>query len=445
MSPAIYILLGVALGCVIGWLLRSLRQQAPDVRVENELRELVRSHATELGQERGKIDGLTRNLVTAQADLANERKLRTDLRGEVEDMQEKFNTDFKAISDAALLTNTNRFNEQSSERLEELLKPLRSELSEFKISLDTTRNETLRHSSLLKDQISRIGSEAANLSKALKGDVKVLGNWGENMLDRILEKSGLQRDIHYRRQCDARDGEGDRRLLDVIVDLPENRNLIIDSKVSLRSYEDSVNAANETIRLVHTNKLIEAIRSHFRGLGAKRYQDLYGINVPDFVLMYLPIEAAFFTAIAREPTLFAEAFDENVVLTTNSTLLATLHTVAHVWGLAEQQKNALKIALRGGKLYDKFVGFIEDLQGVGKALTASLQAWETANAKLYTGPGNLVRQAEELRTLGVKAAKALPTKLVEQAAEVGAVLPPALPPVKKRSSLNELPIRSTHG
>ena len=427
MSAATYILLGVALGCVIGWLLRSLRPQAPDVRVENELREVVRARETDLVEARGKIDGLMHSLITAQADLANEQKLLTELRGQIEDMQEKFKTDFQAISDAALLNNTNRFNEQSSEKLKDLLEPLRGTITEFKTSLDATRDETTQHSVLLKDQISRVGTEAANLSKALRGDVKVLGNWGENMLDTILEKSGLQRGIHYRRQCDAKHDDGDRRLLDVIVNLPENRHLIIDSKVSLRSYEDSVNATDEATRLVYTDKLIDAIRTHFRSLGAKRYHDLYGINAPDFVLMYLPIEGAFFSAIAREPTLFAEAFDKKVVLITNSTLLATLHTVAHVWQLAERHKNALKIALRGGKLYDKFVGFIEDLRGVGTALSASQQAWQSAIAKLHTGPGNLVRQAEQLKILGVKAAKQLPRELVEQATETGVEIP-VLPP-----------------
>jgi DNA recombination protein RmuC len=270
---------------------------------------------------------------------------------------------------------------------------------------------------LLKEQVSRIGTEAANLSKALKGDVKVLGNWGENMLDQILEKSGLQRELHYRRQRGAKDVEGDQRFLDVIVDLPEKRNLVIDSKVSLRAYEESVNAVDDAARLTGLQRHIESLRKHFKDLGAKRYHDIHGINTPDFVLMYVPIEAAFFAAIAREPGLFAEALDHNVVLITNSTLLATLRTVSHVWQLADRQKHVLEIADRGGKLYDKFVGFEKDLQDVGKALDAAQDAWKGAADKLCTGPGNLVRQTEQLKTLGAKAAKSLPPASVEKADE----------------------------
>jgi DNA recombination protein RmuC len=231
----------------------------------------------------------------------------------------------------------------------------------------------------------------------------------------------LQRDVHYRRQRGAKDVEGDQRFLDVIVDFPEKKgSLIIDSKVSLRAYEESVNATDDTTRLAGLERHIEAIRKHFKDLGAKRYQDIEGMKTPDFVLMYVPVEAAFFAAIAREPGLFAEALDRNVVLITNSTLLATLRTVAHVWRLADQQKHVLEIADRGGKLYDKFVGFIEDMQAVGDSLGKARTAWENASTKLHIGSGNLVSQAEKLKQLGAKAAKSLPNVLLEKADEEAA-------------------------
>jgi len=310
--------------------------------------------------------------------------------------------------------NTSRFNQQSSENLGKLLAPLEKTLGEFKTSLDTTRTETATHSAVLKAEISRIGTDAANLTKALKGDVKALGNWGENMLDQILEKSGLQRDVHYHRQHGAKDVEGDQRFLDVIVELPEKRNLVIDSKVSLRAYEESVNAPDEMVRQARLGQHIESMRKHFKELGAKRYQDIHNINSPDFVLMYVPIEAAFFAAITREPELFSEALDNDVVLITNSTLLATLRTVAHVWRLAEQQKNVKEIADRGGFLYDKFVGFMEDLEKVGAAIKAAHKAWEDADKKLHIGSGNLVGQAEKLRKLGANASKPLPNSSLEK-------------------------------
>jgi DNA recombination protein RmuC len=341
----------------------------------------------------------------------------TTERQQLETIQEKFHKEFEAVSNKLILDNASRFNQQSTESLGKLLTPLKETLGEFKASLETTRKETATHSALLKEQVSRIGMEAANLSKALKGDVKVLGNWGENMLDQILEKSGLQRELHYRRQRGAKDVEGDQRFLDVIVDLPDKRNLVIDSKVSLRAYEESVNATDDPAKFAGLDRHIEALRKHFRDLGAKRYQDIHGINTPDFVLMYVPIEAAFFAAIAREPGLFAEAGDHNVVLITNSTLLATLRTVANVWRLADQQKHVLEIADRGGKLYDKFVGFVEDLQAVGDSLGKARKAWEDASTKLHTGSGNLVSQTEKLKQLGAKAAKSLPNALLEKANE----------------------------
>ena len=473
------LLIGLAVGALagglIGWLLGSRRAGEASLireqlRATSEAATQARQKAeTELATQRERLGQVNNDLATAQAQLSAGRQSLADLRrdyeqagedirtlqaeqlalkqrkGEaeaevtflkerlaterqqVETLQEKFRKEFEAISNKLLVDNASRFNQQSAESLEKLLAPLKDTLGEFKRSLDTTRQETVTHSAVLKEQITRIGNEAANLSKALKGDVKVLGNWGENMLDQILEKSGLQRDVHYRRQSAEKDLEGGQRFLDVIVELPEKRNLVIDSKVSLRAYEESVNCTDDLSRRDHLDRHVEALRKHFRDLGAKRYQDTHGINAPDFVLMYVPIEAAFFSAIAREPGLFGEALDHNVVLITNSTLLATLRTVAHVWRLADQQKHALDIADRGGKLYDKFVGFVADLETLGKALNAGKAAWEDAFSKLSTGQGNLVRQAELLRALGAKASKSLPPELVDSAGAADR-LPAPLPP-----------------
>jgi DNA recombination protein RmuC len=251
----------------------------------------------------------------------------------------------------------------------------------------------------------------------------VLGNWGEQRLEQILEKAGLQEGLHYERQqaaTSAAPGEDEarRRFLDVVVKLPEGRCLVIDSKVSLAAYEAHVNATDDpAAAALHLQRHVEALRKHVRDLGAKRYHELYGIQTPDFVLMYVPLESAYFAALAQEPGLFAEALERNVVLITNSTLLATLRTVAHVWRLAAQQENAAEIARRGGALYDKFCGFISDLEAVGKSLSASQGAYDEAMKKLHTGRGNLLRQAEDLKKLGARAAKALPAPLLERADE----------------------------
>ena len=352
----------------------------------------------------------------AKVTFLNERL--TIERAELQKVHETFRKEFEAISNSLLVRNAEHFKQQSSESLEKILSPLRENLKDFKSRLEDAYKDTATQNAVLKDQISRIGTEAANLARALKGDVKVLGNWGEQRLDQLLEKSGLQLGVHYDRQQSATDTEaGQQRFLDVIVRLPEKKHLIIDSKVSLMSYEAHINAADDAVRALHLDKHVESIRKHVRELASKRYQDLYGINAPDFVLMYIPLESAFFAAVAHEPDLFAAALEKNVVLITNSTLLATLRTVAHVWRLADQQKNALDIANRGGALYDKFVGFIEDLDDLGRSIGVSQKTYDEAMKKLHQGRGNLVRQAEELKTLGAKTSKSLPAPLLDKARE----------------------------
>jgi DNA recombination protein RmuC len=418
---------GSLLVAIVWWLMR--RQSKEAITLANSRDSLgqetlvaeLRKQITQRETEQKELHEQLRTLNKRNGELEAELKLLGERlateRLQLENIQGKFRNEFETISTRLIAENTSNLNRQSAESLKKVLDPLKEKLGEFKYSLDKTHDATTTNSALLKEQVSRIGAEAANLSKALKGDVKALGNWGENMLDQILEKSGLQRELHYRRQRGAKDAEGDQRFLDVIVDLPDKRNLVIDSKVSLRAYEESVNATDDPAKFAGLDRHVEALRKHFRDLGAKRYQDIHGINTPDFVLMYVPIEAAFFVAIARAPELFAEALDHNVVLITNSTLLATLRTVAHVWRLADQQKNVLEIADRGGKLYDKFVGFMEDLQAVGDSLGKARKAWEDASTKLHTGSGNLVSQTEKLKQLGAKAAKSLPNALLEKATE----------------------------
>jgi DNA recombination protein RmuC len=348
----------------------------------------------------------------------------TTERAELQKVHETFRKEFEAVSHSLLVKNAEHFKQQSSDNLDKILGPLRENLKDFRSRLEEAYKDTASQNAVLKDQISRISTEAANLARALKGDAKVLGNWGEQRLDQLLDKAGLQFGVHYDRQHAATDAEnGQQRFLDVIVKLPEGKHLIIDSKVSLVNYEAHINAEDEAVRALQLGKHIEAVRKHVKDLAAKRYQDLYGINAPDFVLMYIPLESAFFAAVAHEPDLFAEALNKNVVLITNSTLLATLRTVAHVWRLAAQQENAAEIARRGGALYDKFVGFITDLEDIGKSIGSSQRIYDEAMKKLHQGRGNLVRQAEELKTLGAKASKSLPQPLLEKSRDGDDTLP----------------------
>jgi DNA recombination protein RmuC len=381
-----------------------------------EFREKAKQYEVAAGASREQLMAAekARSDLDAKVTFLNERL--TTERAEVQKLHEAFRKEFEAVSNRLLVENSNQFKQQSSENLEKILNPLRENLKDFKSRLEETHSETGKQNAVLKDQISRIGTEAANLARALKGDVKVLGNWGEQRLDQLLEKSGLQLGVHYDRQQSATDTEAEQqRFLDVIIKLPEGKHLIIDSKVSLINYEAHLNAPDDVARAVHLEKHIENIRKHVKDLAAKRYQNLYGISSPDFVLMYIPLESAFFAAVAQDPDLFSDALDKNVVLITNSTLLATLRTVASVWRLAAQQENAAEIARRGGALYDKFVGFISDLEAVGKSLGDSQRQYDEAMKKLHQGRGNLVRQAEEMKTLGAKAGKSLPTPLLEKA------------------------------
>jgi DNA recombination protein RmuC len=466
MNSLAYISIGALLGCVIGWLFRALRTPPIDTRVEDELRKQVSDREMQLGQLRGELTSAREARATAEAaraaaeknlqeqraefekerasDAENQAIMTAELkrlgqlhaaaeaektflnerltteRKQIETVQEKFRKEFEAISNQLLLNSSNRFKEQSAERLNELLTPLKSTLTEVKSSLESTRKETETHSALLKDQIGRIGTEAANLSKALKGDVKVLGNWGENMLDKLLELSGLKQDVHYRRQVSVRDKENGARIIDVIVDLADGRNIIIDSKVSLNRYEQWINCTNETEKAAHLSNHIAAIRRHFETLGEKSYHDCVGVNAPDWVLMYIPIEGAFSAAISEDYSVFNEALNRKVILVTNSSLLAALRTVHHVWSIRQQEQNALRIAEAGGKLYDKFVGFVADMEAIGKALRNGTVAYDDALKKLQTGRGNLLSQAQQLCDLGAKAKKALPVHLVENADDDGA-------------------------
>jgi len=259
-------------------------------------------------QQIGKLEAERRFLTES---LETERK-------QIQSLQEKFQKDFQAIANKLLIENSKTFDEKSSENLDKLLGPLRETFLDFKNRLDSVHRQNLEQGTLLKDQISRIGTEAANLTKALKGDAKVLGNWGENMLDQILEKSGLQSGIHYRRQSGVRGENGEQRILDVVIELPDGKHLVIDSKVSLRCYEDYSNCVDDSLRKTHLESHVACLRAHFRGLGEKGYHEIHEISTPDFVLMYIPIEPAFFSAVAADSSLFSEALEKNVVLITNS-------------------------------------------------------------------------------------------------------------------------------
>ena len=268
---------------------------------------------------------------------------------------------------------------------------------------------------MLSEQSAKLSKDAENLTKALKSDVKAQGNWGEVILERILEKSGLTKNQEYFIQNSITTEDGKRFQPDVIIKLPEDKNVIVDSKVSLIAYERFSSAENVEEQQGHLKEHIASIKAHVKGLSDKNYQSLYGIDGLDFVLLFIPIEGAFSAAVQYDNTLFQDAFDKNVVIVSTSTLLATLRTIASIWKQEKQTQNAIEIARQGGALYDKFVGLTEDLLNLGKQMDTAKKSYEGAMNKISSGSGNLIKRADDLRKLGLKTSKQIEQKIIDKA------------------------------
>ncbi|GAA4445477.1 DNA recombination protein RmuC [Pontibacter saemangeumensis] len=365
---------------------------------------------------------LTNALTKTETDY-DHLKLRLQEQGrELEQLREKFLQQFQSISNQVLMTNAEHFNKASSENLERILSPLKERIKEFEAKVELTYEKTLKDSVSLKEQITQLASlnqqmsqDALNLTRALKGESKTQGNWGEYLLESLLEKSGLRKGVHYEREEVRQNDESRIYRPDVVVRLPDSKHLIIDSKMSLVAYEAYCSCEDELQQEAYLRSHINSVRTHFADLGRKNYHRLAGINSPDFVLMYIPIEPAFSLALQHDHDLFTDAFDRNIVLVTTSTLLATLRTVAGVWRQEDQKRNVLRIAEESGKLYDKFVGFVDDLKTIGKHLENSQSSYNAAMNKLTEGKGNLIRRVEILRELGAKTSKTLDESLLQEA------------------------------
>jgi DNA recombination protein RmuC len=331
------------------------------------------------------------------------------------DARERLTVEFKVLAERILEEKGKAFTDRNQIQMDGLIGPLREQLGDFKKRVEDVYDKESRDRAALLNEIGhlkhlneRIGKDALNLTNALKGDVKTLGGWGEVILERILEASGLEKGRAYETQVSLTGSSGNRYQPDVVVRLPEGRDVIVDAKVSLKDYERYHASSDETVRAAAIKAHLASLRAHFKGLSEKHYEDLEGIRTLDFLLMFVPIEAAFFAAVEHDRALFTEAFEKNVILVSPSTLLVTLRTIHNIWRYADQNENALEIARQAGGLYDKFIGFIEALEEVGRQLDRAREAYRTARDRLSTGRGNLVRRAEQLKVLGVKANKTLP-------------------------------------
>lgn len=345
---------------------------------------------------------------------------------EYQKLSKQFSDQFENLANRIFEDKSKTMHHNNRVQLENVLNPLKERIGEFEKQIQTSNQQSTEARSVLKEQIRQLTSlnsqmleDARNLTHALKGDSKVQGNWGEMILEKVLEKSGLTSGREYHVQQRLITEEGRRLQPDVVVDLPDERKVVIDSKVSLTAYERYMSAENEEERLLQSKAHLNSVRTHIKQLSAKNYEQLYGIKSPDFVLLFIPIEPAFSMAIREDNDLYLRAFEFNIVIVTPSTLLASLSTISSLWKQEYQNRNVIAIAKQAGSLYDKFFGLYNDLSILGKNLGTARRTYDGAMNKLMTGQGNLVRQVEKIKELGAKTKKQLPKELLDKSAEDG--------------------------
>lgn len=405
--------------------LNDLHTQLAISETKNEKLEAeARKLREEISISRQENQKLQIHLTRSETEYQNIQKRLEEQKTEVEKLNEKFALEFKNLANEIFEEKSKKFTDQNKINIGELLDPLKERIGEFQKKVEDTNKEGVERNASLVQQIinladlnKQITKEAENLTKALKGDSKQQGNWGEVILERILEKSGLEKGREYETQVSEKNEEGKIFRPDVIIRLPDSKNIIIDSKVSLKAYERFANPELESENLANLKLHINSIRAHVKGLSEKNYQNLYGIDGLDFVLLFIPIEPAFTLAVQNDPELFNDAYLKNIVIVSPSTLIATLRTISSIWKQENQNKNALEIAKQGGAMYDKFVLFVKDLQDIGRHLDSGLGAYQKSMAKLTEGRGNLTKKAEDLKKLGAKTSKQLDQKIVDRIEE----------------------------
>jgi len=386
----IFLLIGLVIGTIAAWFAAAYKYKTETIRVEEESKNF-------------------------QQKLAEQKS-------EIEELQQKFTKEFENLANKIFKEKTDEFSKQSKTNLQEILNPLKDRIIEFQSKVEETNKESIdrfaslrQQLSMLKDMNQQITQEAKNLTDALKGQSKTQGNWGEFILESILEKSGLVKGREYVVQESLTSESGRRYQPDVIIKLPENKSIVIDSKVSLVAYEKFISSEEEHQKQLALREHINSIRSHIKILSSKNYQNLYQLESLDFVLMFMPIEPAFALAVQNDQSIFNDAFEMNIVIVSPSTLLATLRTISSIWRQENQNRNALEIARQAGSLYDKFVNFYNDLIDVGKKMDSAKDSYENAMKKIHDGRGNLISGVEKIKELGAKASKSLPPSSLDRA------------------------------
>ncbi|WP_282044487.1 DNA recombination protein RmuC [Winogradskyella flava] len=429
----IAIVVSAVIGAYLGMLFTKLKSKSEQSTLEERQNQLgltiddLKQNISKIESEREEIrrekEFLNSELSRKNTEYENLHKQNLKRDEELAKQQEQLRKDFELMASKILDEKSEKFTLQNKENIKSILNPLEEKIKTFEKKVEDTQKESISMHSALKEQLlglkdlnQQMAKEATNLTKALKGDSKTQGNWGELVLERVLEKSGLEKDREYFVQQSFQLEDGSRVMPDVVLHLPDSKKMIIDSKVSLTDYERLVNTDEEE-RIIHLKAHVNSIKKHVDQLSAKNYQDLYDIESPDFVLMFIPIEPAFAVAINEDNTLYNKAFEQNIVIVTPSTLLATLRTIDSMWNNEKQQQNAIEIARQAGALYDKFEGLVSDLTGVGKKIDAAKNDYSAAMNKLVEGKGNLISRVENIKKMGAKAKKSLPESIIKRASD----------------------------
>jgi DNA recombination protein RmuC len=431
--------IGLAIGCLLGYLLLKstvLKNSIPASDIENhyvskelyrDTSERLKAKESELLESGNRLMELNTQLATLKSEKDSQVEKLNTLKLDIENLHNQSREQFKNLANEILEEKSKKFTSQNKENIDAVMNPLKERIKEFQekvenvYKIESTERNTLKGEiTTLVDLNKKISEQANNLANALKGDSKTQGNWGEVILERALERSGLEKDKEYRIQYSLKNTEGDRLQPDVVVFLPNNKHIIIDSKVSLTSYEAFVNALSEEEKKQHLLKHLVSVKKHIDELSRKDYQSLIDINTLDFVLLFMPIESSFSIALQSDNELFNYAWDRKIVIVSPTTLLATLYTIASLWRQEKQARNVFEIAEESGKLYDKFYGLIEDLLEVGKKMNSAKISYDEAMKKASSGPGNIIRRIENIKKLGAKTSKSLDsisTELVNKAQE----------------------------
>jgi DNA recombination protein RmuC len=375
----------------------------------------------ELTQERNRLAEALQAIERAEAYQQSQQEKLEEQKADLEQTRKHFQREFENIAERLLKEKSKEFTDVNRVNLDNLLSPLKQNIKAFEEKVDKVYHMEAAERNTLKGVITQlmelnkqISSEAQNLTKALKGDNKKQGNWGEFILEKVLERSGLTKDREYRLQASYQSADGSRYQPDAVIDLPDNKHLIVDAKVSLIAYEKLVNCETEDERKVYARAHVESLRNHIQGLAAKNYHDLNKLNSPDFVMLFVPIESSFSFAVQIDADLFTDAWERRVVIVSPSTLLATLRTIASMWKQENQTRNVMEIARLSGEMYDKFTGFVNDLETIGKNIRLSQDAYDKAFNKLVDGRGNLTITAEKIKKLGAKANKQLDQRYISE-------------------------------